>query len=267
MAVNGRPGVAGRSRRVARGCAEAELGACAPVGGRELPRFARDHLEIGAAHEDRGAAARLVRPGVADPHRRVDDPGAPLDRLESPKDSSGRLVASAGALAREQHRDSDPGATRHDPLAKAPDELGDRALPRAGGVFVRRHAVRCRQVEHVDEPSRHVAVRVHRRGDEAGRTDGLADGGGEVGLGVGHPTDAHRSVDVEKQAVERKSGAKTFEELVLEREVEVRLDRAAGKRPCVRERQPVDVRWERLVAHEQVVAMADSEVRDGAAMR
>ena len=74
-------------------------------------------------------------------------------------------------------------------------------------------------------------------------------------------------MNVENQAVERTSGAKTFEELGLEREVEVGVDRPAWKRTCVHERQPVDVRCERLVTREQVVAMADSEVRDGAAMR
>src|SRR2546428_2964813 len=94
--------------RVASWDAESEVASGIPVALREGSRLAHDRIRIDPGHEDRGAAAWLVGPGVADPHSGVDDPGELLDHWKTPVDAARRLVPRAGPLAREQDRDTYP---------------------------------------------------------------------------------------------------------------------------------------------------------------
>src|SRR5207247_5491366 len=109
-------GVAGRG-------AERELRARVPVSLGQAARLERRRAGVGPRHDDRGAAARLVRPGVPDPDRGVDDPLARLDRRKPAVDRPRWLVARARPLAGQEDRHSNPGPHGSYASLEARDEI------------------------------------------------------------------------------------------------------------------------------------------------
>ena len=101
---------------VARRDAEREIGARVPVALGESARFAQQPFRVGPGDDDRGAATRLVGPGIADPHGSVDDPGLRLDRRKAPVDAARRLVPRTGPFTRQQHRNAHPRFPRTHPV-------------------------------------------------------------------------------------------------------------------------------------------------------
>src|SRR5205085_2278513 len=97
------------------------------------------------------------------------------------------------------------------------------------------------------------------RGKDRIGTDRRPDDRGEIALGVDHADDAHRSVYVEEDAVDRKDRAQAFDELRLDRVVEVALDRATGQSARMNEGQPFEIARQ-LVSREKIVAANHSEI-------
>src|SRR5439155_11078888 len=126
--------------------------------------------------------------------------------------------------------------------------------------------MRRREIQRRHETPRHVAVRVHRRGEQRTRPDDAAHRGGEVSLRVGQAHDGHRAVDIEEHSVERQRRTQALEQLRLHRRVEVALDRAAPQRARVDEGKPVDVPRQLVVSREQLVAADHGEIRRPAVM-
>ena len=121
--------------------------------------------------------------------------------------------------------------------------------------------------EHVRQLARHVAVRIHRRGDQRCGSDHRTHGRSEIGLGVGHADHGHRAVDIEEHTIERERGAQALEQLRLHRVVEVALDGSARESARVDQGRPVHVPRQLIVPREELVTARHGEVGRAAAVR
>ncbi|CAK7279617.1 conserved hypothetical protein [Streptomyces misionensis JCM 4497] len=235
---------------------EVEVVAGLPEAPGEAFGAGRHRLPVGAGDHDGRAVAGSVGPGVADPYRRVGDPGHGLDLVDRRVHASGGLDAGGGLLSGQQHRDRHPRLHRAGGAGgEQVDQVAHRALLGLHVVLVRGHPVAGDQVAAVGEFTGDVAVQVHRGGDDHVGADGGADAFEQDGLGVLDALHAHRAVDVVPQAVEPGQGGEPVDEFVGERGPGGGGDHAARQRLAHQRTVPVGGLAQLLAGREEGVAV------------